>query len=158
MEVISLILLVLILSCSHSKGQTFGGITYTTTTNFLPVINGTNAYSTGSGTGTNTLTNVFSFFPPSKTVVIQGYQSNETFIGSMYLQVPANLITNIPGTSFSNLVYIGNFTNQFPNNVGNWATSTVPATVALPFPLVLGAIIQSNGVSAMNYSNSIFCP
>ncbi len=149
MEVISLILLVLILSCSHSKGQTYGSVTTTTSTNFLLFSGTTNAYAnTPAGTPA---TNTFTILPPSEFIVLTNVvNTNEVFYGGVYMQVPINLLTNCAG--FSNLIYIGsisvNFTNGLPAG-GIWSTNTTPAAGTVQFPAVFQA---NNGI----YTNGIY--
>ena len=153
----SMAAILILLSCGKVEAQTFGGITMTAVTNYLAVINSTNMYSTGNGSGTNVATNTFSVIPPSKTITLF-YTNNETFIGYMYLQVPANLMTNIPNSQWTNLIFLGMITNQFPNSTGWWQTNTPALPVALPFPLVLGCSLGSNNVYGLGVSNSIFVP
>ncbi len=144
------ILIYLLLLCLPARAQ-FGGVTTTTATNFVVWTGNTNAPMTYNGTPA---TNIWTLTPPSKYIVLTNVLStNEVFIGSIYIQIPLNLLTNFAG--YSNLVLIGTVTNSFalpggvPGN-GVWSTNTIPVAGSVPFPIILGA---SNGT----WTNGIFC-
>lgn len=127
----------------------FGNISVSTSTNFVLFTGITNAAATDSAG--NPLTNTWTFYPPSSYVVVTNVvNTNEVLVGSVYLQVPANLMTNFPG--YSNLLFIGSFSQSFSNGLpagGVWSTNTVPTPGSLPFPVILNA---NNGI----YTNGIF--
>lgn len=128
---------------SSTFAGSYGGITVTSTTNYLLFTGTTNAYSG--------ITNTFTVSPPSEYIVLTNVvNTNEVFTGSVYIQVPQALLTNFPG--FSNLLFIGSISQSFTNGLpagGVWSTSTTPVAGSLTFPLILQA---NNGI----YTNGIF--
>jgi hypothetical protein len=148
-SLLSVLACLLSLNLSAQTNGTFGGVTTTTTTNFILWTGITNAPATSPNGGL--LTNAVLFTPPSKYVVLTNVVStNETFTGSVYMQVPPNLLTNFPG--YSNLIYIGSITQSFSNGLptgGIWSTTTVPVSGSVSFPIIFQA---NNGI----YTNGIF--
>ena len=146
---LNLLLLALLLCCQKSDGGTYGGVTVTSSTNFLLWTGTTNAYAnTPAGI---VATNTFTILPSSEYVVLTNVVStNEIFIGSVYMQVPVLSLTNFPG--WSNMLFVGSISNNFTNGLpagGIWTTQTVPVAGTLQFPAVLQA---NNGI----YTNGIY--
>lgn len=121
----------------------YGGVTVTSTTNFVVFTGTTNAYPG--------VTNTITITPPSEYIVLTNVvNTNEVFTGSVYIQVPQALLTNFNG--FSNLLFIGSISQSFTNGLpagGIWTTSTTPVSGSISFPLVFQA---NNGI----YTNGIY--
>lgn len=144
MKKLSLIALVAALLCfSFTARAQYGGIVSSTVTNFILFTGTTNANAL--------VTNTVTVTAPSKYIVLTNVvNTNQVFTGSVYMQIPQNLLTNFTG--FSNLVLIGSISQTFTTGLpsgGIWSTTTPPVSGSVSFPLILQA---NNGI----YTNGIF--
>ena len=140
--------LILLIAVS-ARCQTYGSVS--TSTNYLYWTGNTNApaYSTSTG---QPLTNIFTVTPGSVYIQLTNVVStNETFTGSVYVQIPWNLLTNFPG-AYSNMLFIGSVTQTFTNGLpanSVWATNTTPTPGTFATPVIFQA---SNGT----WTNGIY--
>ena len=131
------------LAAVTASAGSFGSVTVTSTTNYINFTGVTNA-SAG-------ITNTFVVTPPPVFISLTNVvNTNETFVGGVYIQVPQNLMTNYAG--YSNLIYIGSVTQSFSGGLpagGIWTTTTTPVSGSVAFPMIMQA---NNGI----YTNGIF--
>ena len=143
----SLLILAALAIALPAAAQSYGGVS--TVTNYLTWTGITNAPALNSS-GVQ-MTNVVTVTPSSVFVQLTNVVStNETFTGSVYIQVPVAQLTNFPG--YSNLLFIGSVSQSFSNGLpdaGIWNTTTVPTSGSVSFPVILQA---ANGI----YTNGIY--